>query len=883
MPFQYELLWVGNIASMHTVLIYSAMILSILTSNIAHSATPAYCTGTHDVGKMRLVVTNGGVFGMLGSVGLTDEPAVWPYEYNESACHLGSVLTPDPIFGATQEYPAASGARQLQAAALWIGGVNWEGDTLVSVAVDGWHVNLELHPNSAPYGELFLRSPASDPLTNSYSDQDYIATFTDTMVSGVIGLTTDYLTRRGHKPLGLSITQTSTVWSSPLADDFVIIEYQVTNVGPEDVKDIYVGVFVDPLDGNLLSGSATYCHSCDDLCGFVHTAQLPNSCAFLDTLNIAWSADNDGDPDTLQEGWVTKGGFRSERSAFGVRFLSVPKSGSGVSFNWWNSSSDPTADYGPYRHSANGQTAPNFGTGGSGTPEGDRSKYYLMSNHEVDFDQPRIPQIMANDSVWEFPTSYARNWLRWGGEIRYCLSTGPFSLESYQTETFVVAFVGAEEFHMDPTNLARLTLGDIDAWYANLNFGNLVKNAKQAEWVYDNPGYDTDGDGYRGKYHVCVIDSVLVDSTWIPSIAETTYYAGDGIPDWRAVGPPPGPKFWLHPYDKGIRVRFNGLLSETTKDLVSNRIDFEGYRIYLGRDDREASLALAAGCDLKNYDKFVWNPKLYPSGGFEVQEVPFTLDQLRCLYGLGNDPCHDSLFDPLAYTASAPYRLPGYLGDSIFYFVQHGYNASRLGVDTPIRKLYPNQPKPIPGEPIPDSAYTEDGYLKYYEYECIIDGLLPTVPYYVNVTAIDYGDPAGGVEALESSKLLGLQDCYALENANQTGATNKPVYIYPNPYRADAKYREMGYEGRGSDRINDRERRIHFANLPAKCWIRIHTLDGDMVREIRHDMDPNDPASDHDTWDLINRNVMAVESGLYYWSVEPDSGPVQIGKLVIIR
>ena len=157
------------------------------------------------------------------------------------------------------------------------------------------------------------------------------------------------------------------------------------------------------------------------------------------------------------------------------------------------------------------------------------------------------------------------------------------------------------------------------------------------------------------------------------------------------------------------------------------------------------------------------------------------------------------------------------------------------------------------------------------------------MPYYVNVTAFDYGDPAGGVEALESSKMLGMQDCFALENANQTGEQDKPAYVYPNPYRTDANYRQQGYEGRGSDRINDRERRIHFANLPAKCWIRVHTLDGDLVREIRHDMDPNDPASDHDTWDLINRNIMAVESGLYYWSVEGDDGKVQIGKLVIIK
>ncbi len=693
----------------------------------------------------------------------------------------------------------------------------------------------------------------------------------------------DFRSGKSHQPLGIHVTQISSQWSSTLVDDFVLIEYRITNIGRNKLRDMYVGFYLDPFFGAYAWLSAAFAQK---LGGFLVDVPSPIGCPFLDTLNMLWASSNDGQPnsDVFPPRWEESGPFRSTRTALGVRLLESPKEAHTLSFNWWNpAATNLEADYGPQHKGPGGLPIHPMGRN-SGTPMGDVDKYYMMANGEMDPDIARVIEILPNDPVWAYPPSIARLYFFWGlNRFRAILSTGPFDLEAGEVKTVVFAVIGGENFHNDPTNFNNLDTSGVDAWYANVDFTDLVKNAKQAEWVYDNPGYDTDGDGYRGKYHVCVLDSVLVDSVWIPSVAETTYYAGDGIPDWRAVGPPPAPKFWLYPYDKGIRVRFNGLLSETTKDLVSNRIDFEGYRIYLGRDDREASLALAAGCDLKNYDKFVWNPKIYPSGGFEVQEVPFTLDQLRCLYGLGNDPCHDSLFDPLAYTAGTPYRLPGYLGDSIFYFVQHGYNASRLGIDTPIRKLYPNQPKPIPGEPIPDSAYTEDGYLKYYEYECIIDGLLPTVPYYVNVTAFDYGDPAGGVEALESSKLLGLQDCYALENANQTGATNKQVYIYPNPYRTDAKYRDMGYEGRGSDRINDRERRIHFANLPAKCWIRIHTLDGDMVREIRHDMDPNDPASDHDTWDLINRNIMAVESGLYYWSVEPDSGPVQIGKLVIIR
>jgi hypothetical protein len=160
---------------------------------------------------------------------------------------------------------------------------------------------------------------------------------------------------------------------------------------------------------------------------------------------------------------------------------------------------------------------------------------------------------------------------------------------------------------------------------------------------------------------------------------------------------------------------------------------------------------------------------------------------------------------------------------------------------------------------------------------------LPTVSYYLNVTAFDFGSPKADLEALETSKLLGIQSAYPYADANQSDSTLPPVYIYPNPYRYDAMYRDNGFEGRTSNRIDDRERRIHFVNVPAKCTIRIHTLDGDLVRELRHDEDPSDPNSHYAAWDLINRNVQAIVSGLYYWSVESTDGSVQMGKLVVIQ
>ena len=84
------------------------------------------------------------------------------------------------------------------------------------------------------------------------------------------------------------------------------------------------------------------------------------------------------------------------------------------------------------------------------------------------------------------------------------------------------------------------------------------------------------------------------------------------------------------------------------------------------------------------------------------------------------------------------------------------------------------------------------------------------------------------------------------------------------------------------DRSNDRVRAVHFENLPPKCWIRIYSLDGDLVRKILHDIDPSDPLHTHDKWGLITRNGQIVVSGLYYWVVESPDGSTQMGKLVIL-
>jgi hypothetical protein len=285
--------------------------------------------------------------------------------------------------------------------------------------------------------------------------------------------------------------------------------------------------------------------------------------------------------------------------------------------------------------------------------------------------------------------------------------------------------------------------------------------------------------------------------------------------------------------------------------------------------------------DLEDYNKFVYDARL---GEWELNDVPFTLERLRCIYG---DSCNDPFFDPLIYTPSSPYTYTDSLGhDSVFYFAAQDFNQAELGLPGSIRKLYPDQP--FPSHPDPDSArpeeLTEDGYFKYFEYEYVIDDLLPTVPYWVNVTAFDFGSPSSGLPSLESSVTVGAKSAYPLSSVDEVAQKDLKVFVYPNPYRIDAGYQALGFEGRNLEMTlpPDKMRLIHFANLPDSCTIRIYTLDGDLVREIDHNMDPSDPNASHETWNLITRNTQLVVSGLYYWTVEANDGATQIGKLVII-
>ena len=826
------------------------------SSNEFIANTP-HCLNIYDINK--LVLKSYGAHNICGFFYSNVSPS-----FPDRDCYSGEYDYKPPML----EYPKGSKINYLYRASIWIGGVI-DRDTIVSAY---WTYDIYSNEPSEYKSNLVSSDIYS---IDAVSELDIISFSADTFSndSNPWGHNVG-----GHpKTLKTQLTKKSLVWSHEYAEDMILFDVSVKNINQKTIHDFFFGVEFYTHTG--FTDEENYPPYRDELSGYINRSEPDINCNISDTFNLVWSADNDGDPVNNQ--YTNEILFNGERYIKSCRdicalfFLDDRADQSSnkhkLSFNWWN--------HYPLIIPQKNISFRDLSDGFYDHPDADKYRYHQLSNGEIDYDQAYLSKILLTDDVWIYPPQEYAEGITTGSNTISLLSTGPFELDPGETISFPIALVMGEDFHTNPQNI--LSLPEFpDVYYAGVDFSDLLENAKWAKWIYDNPGVDTDGDGYAGEQTICVYDSILTDTGWVINSADTIYSTGDGIPDWKAAGPPQPPLVWLEPKENSVRVRFNGSHSEIEPDIFSQQIDFEGYNIYIGRDERETSLSLVASFDKKNYDKYVWQDK---TKKFKLLDIPFTVEQLRCLYSRKENPCQDSSFSPEQYNSRSTALIHPDFPDSIFYFKPHSYNASEFTVSTPISKVYPNalDPRGVPSENLTDEYYTDDGYYKFFEYEYTIENLLPTIDYWISVTAFDFGSPKSGLKPLESSKVNEIKSAFPLgaNNSNE----NKQVYIYPNPYRIDADYRGQGFEGRTEeDRPDYRVREIHFRNLPPKCTISIFSLDGDLVREFIHDFDESDPNYEHDSWNMITRNTEMVVSGLYYWVIEFQDGSIQMGKLVII-
>jgi hypothetical protein len=426
--------------------------------------TPFYCLAEHDIGRLGLGIMNRGAFG--------DYFLKSPERYE--ACHLGGYNT------ASGEYPRNSGIGYLSAAVLWIGAVVGR-DTLVSTAFDGWflvgaqNIEGELHPDEAPSGAITVRSTADSTTdyTHAISEQDFIASYTDT-ITGLPGMVPDYLSGKMHQPLGLAIVQRSYAWSVGYADDFVLFDMTIENIGETILDEIFVGWVGSP--AAYFSAVEWFGTSEDDLCGFLRTHTTSDRCSFVDTMNMLWLADNDGDP--VDGHWVNNKGGRSCTAVQGLFAMSKGLSEKLASFNWWSSNSDPSWDFGPRSRPTPSQPFRDFRTGGLGTPMGDGNKYYLLSNGEIDYDQAYTGRIPPDDPNWLFPPLDRGVRLAQGFSVVFMLSYGPFRLFPGEQLPLAFAYVAGDSFHTDPFNGQHLLKNEPDQFCEGISFDKLVGNSQ---------------------------------------------------------------------------------------------------------------------------------------------------------------------------------------------------------------------------------------------------------------------------------------------------------------------------------------------------------------------------------------------------------------------
>ena len=177
-----------------------------------------------------------------------------------------------------------------------------------------------------------------------------------------------------------------------------------------------------------------------------------------------------------------------------------------------------------------------------------------------------------------------------------------------------------------------------------------------------------------------------------------------------------------------------------------------------------------------------------------------------------------------------------------------------------------------------------------YPYLDSINGLRDGFSYFGAVTSFDIGDIT--TPSLES----GLsQNKFLAVPMPAPGESPAGVTVFPNPYRVEARWDQ----GRLV-----RDHYLWFANLPSRSLIRIYTLAGDLVQEVRfdgasyhgegarglydpgHALDTPPPALSGASyaWDMVSREGQSVATGLYLYSVEDlATGHVSRGKFLVVK
>jgi hypothetical protein len=478
--------------------------LWLIVGNLGAQAPDRFVDSkTHRNGKLWVGVTNFGQFGTDAGRGAvwpgTSQPGREAQYINRGGMFFGGIVPSDGTAG-----PDLNPRGDL--------------DTLVAEGPSAWSVVdfREMYPHftdnrsAIQVRSSLPNSPFYHP--DAVSEEDFVSVYTDTFLSAK-GF--QFAPPKHQRALGIEVVEKSYQFSLPFAEDIVFFDLVIRNVGKNHIRNFYAGFFADNDMGCIGSVLQT-----DDATGFM----VVNSTG--DTVNTAWMVEPDGDTGCMP-------------GVVGVRVLRPTAREGRVSFNWWMSDTEVSSkdDWGPvtvnvYNGDPNSRDP-------IGSPEDDPEKYLIMGNGS--FDEPQFDPFRKEFNP-NIPGGSTPN-----DNSRFLISFGPLGakdstitdpqdrmfgqtvkiLAPGDSVLFTYAVIGGEG---DPA-VAQAS----QSFDAN-SFVDLGQNALIAGIMFDNPGVDTDGDGYAG-------DDLDGDGA---------IDTGDGVPDFKGPPPPPSPPLQAVPGDRTV-------------------------------------------------------------------------------------------------------------------------------------------------------------------------------------------------------------------------------------------------------------------------------------------------------------------------------------------
>jgi len=353
------------------------------------------------------------------------------------------------------EYPEGSDAQYLFQGGLWVGALIDYGDSLVprvSVGTDGWQNPsvAEFHAGAVPNNGIILRSnlpDATDCFGNSIYDPnaqaniEAVAVYSDTLTDQLFVMPVPLDGQ--HRPLGLEITQIARLWTAPEFARFVILDYEIENIGEHALVDPVIGFYMD-CDVGVAGVNNEHI---DDITGaFVIDSETDRT--------IAWTADNDGRS--------VGGGPVVLPHAFGMAPLSIELGSIAAnypgSYNWWNPNGDVNIDFGPAW-----QDTPTW-TSSRGTPIRDSESYDILAGNEIDYGTYAIRAThSAQNDDYECHAGGEHEWrevnlddgtqrnVANGYDVRFLLGNEKFGRYDYTDTT------GACHYRLEPHETSTVT------------------------------------------------------------------------------------------------------------------------------------------------------------------------------------------------------------------------------------------------------------------------------------------------------------------------------------------------------------------------------------------------------------------------------------------